>query len=88
VQIDRYLLEIIPQGHLVLYKNIDRPGMLASVGSLLASEGINIAGLSLGRLGPGEVAMTAMNVDSPVQAPILAQLRGIDGVTEVQAVRL
>ena len=88
VQIDRYHLEIIPQGHLLLYKNLDRPGMLAAVGSILASEGINIGGLALGRLGPGEVAMTVMNVDSPILGGVLSWLKGLDGVSEVRAIKL
>ncbi|MBE0556476.1 MAG: ACT domain-containing protein, partial [Proteobacteria bacterium] len=77
-----------PQGHLLLYKNLDRPGMLAAVGSILASEGINIGGLALGRLGPGEVAMTVMNVDSPILGGVLSRLKGLDGVSEVRAIKL
>jgi D-3-phosphoglycerate dehydrogenase / 2-oxoglutarate reductase len=88
VQIDGYHLEITPQGHLLVYKNIDRPGMLAAAGSMLASEGINIAALALGRLGPGGSAMTVMNVDSPITGAVLGRLQGLEGVSEVRAVRL
>ena len=88
VQIDRYHFEIIPEGHLLLYKNVDRPGMLASAGSILASQGINIGGLALGRLGPGDLAMTVMNVDSPIPVGVLEQLERLDGVSEVRAFKL
>ena len=88
VQIDRYHFEIVPEGHLLLYKNIDRPGMLASAGAILASQGINIGGLALGRLGPGDLALTVMNVDSPIPGGVLEMLQKLDGVSEVRALRL
>lgn len=53
MRIDDFHLEVNPEGYLLFYANIDRPGMLASVGATLAEEKINIAGLSLGRDKPG-----------------------------------
>jgi D-3-phosphoglycerate dehydrogenase len=88
VQIDNFHFEVVPQGHLLFYTNIDRPGMLASVGALLAAESINIAGLSLGRDQPGQKALTVINVDSPINADVLRRVQGIDGVFEARAVKL
>lgn len=88
VQIYGYPLEINPEGHLLIYTNIDKPGMLASVGSILAAENINIAGLSLGRDNPGQKALTIINIDSPISLEILRKLEKIDGVLEVRAVKL
>ena len=48
VYLDGFSFEINPEGSLLVYSNVDRPGMLAQVGALLASHGVNIAGLSLG----------------------------------------
>jgi phosphoglycerate dehydrogenase-like enzyme len=73
---------------LLFYSNIDRPGMLAGVGAILAAEEINIAGLSLGRDQPGRKALTVINVDSPIPPDVLRKLGEIDGVFEVRAVRL
>jgi D-3-phosphoglycerate dehydrogenase len=88
VQIDDYHLEVNPEGFLLFYTNIDRPGMLASVGATLAVEEINIAGLSLGRNKPGQRALTVINVDSPLPEDILRKVGKIDGVFDVKAVRL
>ncbi len=88
VQIDDYHFEVVPDGHLLFYTNIDRPGMLASVGARLAAENINIAGLSLGRDKPGQKALTVINVDTPIPLEVLERLQKIDGVFEVRAVRL
>ncbi|MCI0705912.1 MAG: phosphoglycerate dehydrogenase [Ignavibacteriae bacterium] len=88
VKIDGYHLEINPEGHLLFYRNIDKPGMLATVGSILAQAGINIAGLALGRDMPGQQALTIINIDSPIPVQILRQLEKVDGVFEVRTVKL
>ncbi|PSQ89203.1 MAG: phosphoglycerate dehydrogenase, partial [Bacteroidetes bacterium QS_8_64_10] len=50
VRVDDYDgLEVRPEGRLLVYRNEDRPGMLASVGKILAEAGINIGALALGR---------------------------------------
>ncbi|MBI3004231.1 MAG: phosphoglycerate dehydrogenase [Ignavibacteriales bacterium] len=88
VQIDDYHMEIHPEGHLILYKNVDRPGMLAKVGAELANADINIAGLALGRDNPGQKALTVMNVDSSIPLQTIRKLEQIEGVFEVRTAKL
>jgi D-3-phosphoglycerate dehydrogenase len=88
VEADGYPLEINPEGYLLFYNNLDKPGMLAKVGTILASAGINIAGLALGRDKPGEQALTIINVDSPIPTPVLYQIGSIEGVSRVHFVRI
>ncbi len=84
VECDGYGLEVNPEGHVLLYKNVDKPGMLAQVGSKLAAAGINIAGLSLGRQKRGETALTVISVDSPIPDDLFASLGEMEGLSEVQ----
>ena len=88
VGMDRFHFEIVPEGHLMFYSNLDRPGMLAAVGSLLASSKVNIAGMSLGRSAPGEKAITVMSVDSDIPASVLKEISKIEGVFEVKTAKL
>jgi D-3-phosphoglycerate dehydrogenase len=88
VGMDGFRLEVVPEGDLLVYYNIDRPGMLARVGSVLASHGVNIAGVSLGRAQAGGNALTVMNIDGSVPAPALAELRSVEGITGLRQVRL
>lgn len=81
--IDGYEMELRASGRILLYRNQDRPGMLASVGLVLADADINIGSLVLGRNIPGEEALTAVTVDQPIPEPILArvaQIKGVHGV--------
>ncbi|MFZ1082191.1 MAG: phosphoglycerate dehydrogenase [Candidatus Kryptoniota bacterium] len=88
VCIDKFHFEIVPEGRLLFYTNIDRPGMLAAVGSLLASSKVNIAGMSLGRSGPGERALAVMSVDSDISDSVLKEISKLPGVSEVKSVNL
>lgn len=86
VQINNYHLEIKPEGYLILYKNIDKPGMLASVGKILADADINIAGLSLGRVQKGKEALTVISIDSRANNSILNKISSTEGILEVYSV--
>ncbi len=83
VQIDKFKLEIKPEGNMLFYTNIDKPGMLAAVGKLLSEANVNIAGLSLGRLGEGLEALTIISVDSRIDKVTLKKIASIDGVKNV-----
>jgi D-3-phosphoglycerate dehydrogenase / 2-oxoglutarate reductase len=88
VQIDGFRFEVNPEGNLLVYNNVDRPGMLARVGSVLSKHGVNIAGVSLGRAVPGGNALTVMNIDSSIPSDGMNELNGLEGVSNIRLVRL
>ncbi len=88
VDIDGFHLELNPEGNMLFYANIDKPGMLAQVGKTLAEANINIAGLSLGRVDIGKKAITVINVDSEISKDVVKRISEIGGVTEVYAVKV
>jgi len=77
-----------PEGDLLIYYNIDRPGMLARVGGVLAAHGVNIAGVSLGRAEAGGNALTVMNIDGSVPSAALGELKAMEGVSGLRQVKL
>ena len=88
VNLDGFYLELKPEGVMIFYSNVDKPGVLAAVGKILAEANINIAGLSLGRLGKGEKAITAINIDSPINKDILRAISEVEGIGNAFAVRV
>jgi D-3-phosphoglycerate dehydrogenase / 2-oxoglutarate reductase len=83
VNVIGYHVEFKPEGNILIYSNIDRPGMLSAVSNLLAVENINIAGLSLGRLEAGKDALTIVNVDSQVNKSVLNSISSLDGIKDI-----
>jgi D-3-phosphoglycerate dehydrogenase len=64
VEVNGYAMEIAPTAHMGFFTYTDRPGMVGVVGRLLGDEGINIAGMQVGRHEKGGKALIALTVDS------------------------
>ncbi len=83
VEIDGIAIEAIPQGHLLIFRNWDRPGLVGSIGTTLGSFDINIGQLQFGREAPGGRAVTVVNVDSAVSDEVLDALKKLPNVVGV-----
>ncbi len=88
VNIDGFAIELRIDGDIILYRNVDKPGMLAAVSSALAGQQINIGALSLGRSGKGGEAITAVTVDKPLTDVELEPIRNVEGVHGVMYVAI
>lgn len=88
IKVDDYKMEFEPQGTILIYSNIDRPGVLARAGVILAEHNINIAGVSLSRINKGAAALTIMNVDDNVDELLAAKLRAINGIDKINFINL
>lgn len=88
VEIDGFGIELRLEGDILMYQNIDKPGMLAAVSSTLAKQNINIGALSLGRTGKGSNAITAVIVDKQLNNAELESIYGLDGVSNVKYISL
>lgn len=88
VEIDGFGIELRLEGDILMYQNIDRPGMLAAVAGKLASQNINIGALSLGRTAKGSNAITAVIVDKKLNNEELQSIYDLDGVHNVKYISL
>ncbi len=88
VVIDGFSIEIHLEGEIILYRNIDKPGMLAATSGALAERNINIASLSLGRDVKDNQAITAFAVDTNLDQKDIAHISQIDGVHVVKYVSM
>ena len=88
VDVDGVEVDAIPQGHLLLIKNDDTPGVVGHLGSLLGERAINIARMTVGRKPGSGRAVMLIEVDHEVAEDALAAVRRVPGVREARAVRL
>jgi len=87
VLLDRFHLDIIPEGSFLLFRIFDRPGVIGKVATILGNHAINIAGFELSRQKTGEeVAFVA--VDDPINKKVLDEILCIDGMIEAKLVDL
>jgi D-3-phosphoglycerate dehydrogenase len=88
VEVDGYELDIEPTEHLAFFRYADRPGMVGTVGQILGSAGVNIAGMQVSRDRKGGHALVAMSVDSAIPATTLAEISAAIDASTVRAVDL
>jgi D-3-phosphoglycerate dehydrogenase len=94
--LDNINVECPLEGHLVVMKNKDVPGVVGMIGTILGKRGINIANFSLGRerrpagksaKEPVE-AVAVVQIDSALPPAVLKELAKIPASTFVRAVAL
>ncbi len=88
VQIDRFLMEVVPDGRVLVLRNADRPGVIGAVGTLLGGRGINVSRMQVGLDKARAEALQLWNVDAQLDAPTLDAIRRVPGVTQAQVVTL
>ncbi|MEO1198635.1 MAG: phosphoglycerate dehydrogenase [Pseudomonadota bacterium] len=70
--------------HMIYLTNEDKPGFVGHLGSLLGSNGVNIATFSMGRMAQGEDAVCLVEVDGGVSDEILAKIRDLPLVKQAK----
>ncbi len=88
VRIDKFFLDAIPEGHLLLLTNEDKPGVIGNVGTLLADNKVNIARLHLGRQTVGGEAVSVWNIDTPVSKGLLEKVLKLPNMISARVVDL
>ncbi|MFP6702630.1 MAG: phosphoglycerate dehydrogenase [Planctomycetaceae bacterium] len=90
VRLDGFQLDAFLDGHLLVVRHHDVPGLIGFIGSVLGEHQVNIAHLSLGREQdkPGGDALAVLNLDSPPDDLALDQLRDHQQVTDVELLSL
>jgi D-3-phosphoglycerate dehydrogenase len=81
-------VDVLPEGTLVVLKNLDVPGVIGRVGTLLGDHGINIGGYHQARRAKGGDALAAVAVDGEVGPEVRDALLGLEEVSSATVVRL
>jgi D-3-phosphoglycerate dehydrogenase len=88
VAIDDYIVDLPPSSHMLVVRNVDQPGMVGRVTSIVGEHGVNIDEMGLGKGAAGDVSLQVLSTSTPVTADVVAQLRAQDGVVDAKAIEL
>jgi D-3-phosphoglycerate dehydrogenase len=93
LNLDGIDIEAPLQGTLVLLRNLDVPGVIGRVGTILGEHQVNIANFALGRSVrskhvPQGSALAVIQVDGNVTAKVLEALRAADGIVQASIATL
>ena len=95
LEFDAIDVEAPLEGTLVVCRNLDVPGVIGRIGTILGQQGVNIANFALGRerrqvhnAGKPSKALAVVQVDEPVAEQALEALKVIDALLEARLVKL
>ncbi len=88
IRIDKFPVEIVPEGIMLFIYNHDRPGVIGNIGTLLGRNDINIARMHFGRESAGGMAISVVSVDAEVDAELLEEIRRLPNIISVRLIRL
>jgi len=80
VRIEKFSMEVIPEGHMIVLYNNDKPGVIGNIGTTLGNNGINIARFQLSREHVDGKALVVLSTDTVVPPDILKKLRELPNV--------
>jgi len=91
LEFDSIDIETPLEGNLLVCRNLDVPGVIGRIGTILGEKGVNIANFALGRERAGAKpvkALAVVQVDAPVSATVLEALGTIEALLEAKPVTL
>jgi D-3-phosphoglycerate dehydrogenase len=91
LEFDSIDIETPLEGDLLVCRNLDVPGVIGKIGTILGDHGVNIGNFALGRERSGAKpvkALAVVQVDAPVSVAVLDDLMKIEAMLEAKPVSL
>ncbi len=88
VRINKFRLEVIPEGHLGLIHNVDKPGSIGSIGNTLGKHKINISRMMVGREEDGQRNIIFLKTDTPVPPEVVKEIENLELVVSMTTFEL
>ena len=83
VRINKFMLDVIPRGSMLMLYNHDRPGVIGNITTTLGNDNVNIARLHLSREQVDGKALVVLSTDSPISRNTLEKLKGLPNIISV-----
>src|SRR3989454_4274506 len=88
VEIDQFNVEVVPEGHMLLILNIDRPGVIGMVGKVLGDNQINIVRMQCALEKRGGNALLIIGSDAVFPNTVLETIKSSKDILSVKVAAL
>ena len=83
VRVNQFTVEVVPEGHMLVITNNDKPGVIGNLGTILGNNSVNIARLHLSREKVDQKALVVLSTDTLVSEDVLSKLRSLPNIISV-----
>ncbi|CAL1410201.1 unnamed protein product [Linum trigynum] len=87
-RVGSFEVDVSLEGSIILCRQVDQPGMIGKVGSILGQENVNVSFMSVGRIAPRKQAVMAIGVDDQPSKESLQRIGEIPAVEEIVFLKL
>jgi D-3-phosphoglycerate dehydrogenase len=88
VKLNDFFIEAIPEGHILLVNNYDKPGVIGNIGNALGSRNINIATMQFGRDRMGGNAISLLHLDVSLPPGMVGDILRMPNIISVRQIQL
>ena len=86
--VDQFRVDLVAEGSFLFFNNMDKPGVIGKVGSILGESRINVAGFYLGRESYQGNAVGFVSLDSRIPEAVLEEIMGLEEIIEAKEIVL
>eukprot|EP00268_Persea_americana_P028746 TRINITY_DN2787_c0_g1_i2.p1 TRINITY_DN2787_c0_g1~~TRINITY_DN2787_c0_g1_i2.p1 ORF type:complete len:594 (-),score=131.10 TRINITY_DN2787_c0_g1_i2:422-2203(-) len=87
-KVGSFEVDVSLEGSLILCRQVDQPGMIGRVGSVLGEENVNVNFMSVGRTAPRQQAIMAIGVDEEPNKETLKNIGEVPAIEEFVFLKL
>lgn len=87
-RVGSFEVDVTLEGSIILCRQVDQPGMIGKVGSILGEENVNVSFMSVGRIAPRKQAVMAIGVDDQPSNESLKKIGDVPAIEEFVFLKL
>ncbi|KAL3729782.1 hypothetical protein ACJRO7_026855 [Eucalyptus globulus] len=87
-KVGSFEVDVTLEGSIILCRQVDQPGMIGTVGSILGEENVNVSFMSVARIAPRKQAVMAIGVDDQPSKETLKRIGDISAIEEFVFLKL
>lgn len=88
LRINDFYLEAIPEGHNLLIHNLDVPGMIGQIATIMGNQGINISRMAVSQQKAEKQNVVLLTTDTTIGDEILVDLCNLENIFSVRRIEL
>nr|KJB47374.1 hypothetical protein B456_008G023300 [Gossypium raimondii] len=87
-KVGSFEVDVSLEGSIILCRQVDQPGLIGKVGSILGQENVNVSFMSVGRIAPRKQAVMAIGVDDQPSKGSLQRIGEVPAIEEFVFLKL
>ena len=86
VEINKFRVDVDPHSRILICPHINRPGVIGTVGTILADYNINISSMQVGKTDIGGTNLMVLTVDNPISRAVIDKVKSVEAIFDATLV--